>query len=92
MQHSNISTRHDIYQLTRLNMPDLNEVWLKCQDIRIAERKSRRVAFPSDLPVLTCSPAVPIDEEREVRVIEQELAVQTLDVDRLDVFSPRNKI
>ena len=73
-------------QFTRLNVSYLNEIRLKCQNVGVVECKSLRRSFPLNLPVLSRSPSVPVDEEREVRVVKEELAVQTLYVDRLDVL------
>jgi hypothetical protein len=35
MQHPNVLSSHDVYQLTRLNVPDFDEIWLKGKDIRV---------------------------------------------------------
>jgi hypothetical protein len=67
-------------------MPELDKVRLKRQNIRIRERKRVRVTLPGDLPVRTRPPAVAVDEEGEVAVVQEELAVHALDVDWLDVF------
>jgi hypothetical protein len=39
-----------------------------------------------DLPVRAGSPAIAVDEEAEVGVVEKKFAVQALDVDGFDVF------
>ena len=86
MQHPNIPPRHHMNQLARLNVSYLDEVGLKGQDVRVVERECLRCSLPLNLPVLSSSPAVAVDEEGEVGVVEQELAVQALDVDWLDVL------
>jgi hypothetical protein len=92
MKHPQVLARHYVDELTGLDVSDLDEIWLERKDIRVIQRECLRCAFPLDSPVLPCSPAVAIDEEGEFRVIEQELAVQTLYVNRLDVLSPSNKV
>ena len=92
MQKPNILPRHHMNQLTRLNMPDLNETRLKGQDVRIVERETLRRAFPLDLPVGSCSPAIAIHKEAEIRVIEQELPVQTFYMDGLYALLSRDEV
>lgn len=77
---------------TRLHMPNLNEAGFKSQYVRVRQRKRLRLAFPSDFPVLPRPPAVSIDEKGEVGIIEEEFAVEPLDVDRLGVFFSRDKV
>ena len=73
-------------------MANLDETRLEGQDVGITESKSLRVSFPLNLPVGTRSPAVPVDEEAEVGVVEQKLAIETLDVDRPDILAPSDKV
>ena len=65
-------------------MPDFNETRLKGQDIRRANGKAMRIAFPIDPPFRLRSPTVPVNKEAEVRVAQQEFGLDTLDVDWLD--------
>lgn len=92
MQHAHILPSHDMNQLTRLNMTNLNETRLKCQDIRVVQRKRLRCPFPGDLPIRSSAPAISIDEEAEVRVVEQELPVETFYVYGLDILLARDKV
>ena len=62
-------------QFARLNMSNLNEAWLERENVRIAQCKRCRCPFPLDLPVLSGPPAIAIDEEAEVRIIEEEIGV-----------------
>lgn len=79
-------------QLARLDMPDLDEAGLKGQDVGVAEREGMWSAFPLDLPIGPCAPAVAVDEEAKVGVVEEKFAIETLDVDGTNVFLARDKI
>ena len=92
MQHPHILPRHDVDQLAGLDVPNFNKARLEGQNIRVMQRKSLRCALPLDFPVGPRPPTVPVDEETEIGIVEQELAVQPLDMDRLDVFFPRYEI
>ena len=92
MQHPHILPRHDMNQLARLNMPYLDKVRFESKNIRIIQSKCLRCSFPLDLPILPCSPAIPIDKEAEVGIVEKEFAVQSLDVDGLDVLFSCHKV
>ena len=92
MQHPNILPRHDVNQLARLNVPNLDERWLERKDVWIVECECLWRSLPLDLPILSCSPAIPIDEEAEVRVVEKELAVQAFNMYRSDVLFPRHEV
>lgn len=75
MKHPNILARQNMDQLARLDMADLDEVRLERQNVRVRQRKRVGRAFPRDLPVGSRAPSVAVDEEREVAVVEKELAV-----------------
>jgi len=77
---------------TRLHMPDLNEARLKSQYVRVGQGKRLGLAFPGNLPVLPGSPAVPIDKEGEVGIVEKEFAVEPLNMDGFGVFLSGDKI
>lgn len=86
MQHPNIPPGNNRDQSPRLTIPNLNKTWLKRQDIRITQRKRRRLPFPRNLPIRSRSPPIAIHVKRVVAVVEQELAVETVDCYGLDVF------
>ena len=73
-------------------MSYLNEIRLKRQNVGVVECECLRCSFPLDLPILSRSPPIAVDKEGEVRIVEEELAVQTLDVDRLDVLLSCNEV
>lgn len=92
MQHADILSSHDVDQFTGLNMPNLDEVGLKRQDVRIGEGEGTRVALPRNPPVWTSSPSISVDKEGEITVVQKELSVQSLNVNRLDVLLARDEI
>lgn len=92
MQHPDILARHHMDQLARFNVADLDEARLKGQYVRIVECKGLRVAFPLDLPVRPRAPAVSIDEEAKVRIVEEEFPVQAFNVNRPYVLLACDKI
>jgi hypothetical protein len=79
-------------QFARLDMPNFNETGLERQDVRVIQRESLRCSFPSNLPIRSGTPSVAINEETKVRVVEEELAVEPLNVDGFDIFFARNKV
>lgn len=79
-------------QFTGFNVSDLDKARLKGEDVGVVQRKCLRCSFPLNLPILSCSPSITIDEETKVRVVEQELAIQSLDVDWLYVLFARHKV
>ena len=79
-------------QFARLNVSYLNEIRFESQDVGVVECESLRRSFPLNLPVLSRSPPVAIDKEGEVGVVEEELAVQTLYVDRFDILLSCDKV
>lgn len=92
MQHAHILARHDVNQLARLDVPDFDEAGLEGQDVGVAKGEGMWGAFPLDLPVGPCAPAVTVDEEAKVGVVEEKLAVETLDVDGTNVFLAGDEI
>jgi hypothetical protein len=86
MQHPHILPSHDMNQFARLNVPDLDEARLEGENIGIMQCKALGSAFPLNLPIGSCPPPVTVDKETKVRVIQEELAIQPLDVDGLDVL------
>jgi hypothetical protein len=92
VEHPQVLASHDMNELTCLNMSDFDEVWLKRQDVGVVESKRLWRALPLNSPVLSRSPTISVNEEREFGVIEQEFAIQTLNVNWLDVLSPCDEI
>ena len=92
MQHANVLPRHDVNQFARLDVPDFDKVGLESKDVRVGEGKRGGIALPGDLPVRTSAPAIAIDKEGKVAVVQQEFAVHPLDVDWLDVFLAGDEI
>ena len=76
----------------RLHMSNLNEARFKSQDIGVRQRERLRLSLPGDAPIGSGAPPVPIDEEGEIGVIEQELAVQALDMDRFRLLLARHEV
>ena len=85
MQHPNILMRHNMHRQT-INIPQFNKIRLKRQNPRRAQRKGLRRALPIHPPLRPSPPPVPIHKERKLAVIEQELAIQPLNVNRFDVL------
>lgn len=86
MQHPHILRRQDIHQRPRVHIPNLNEVRLERQDVRLEYGESLRVPLPRDKPLGERAPAVPVHEEGKVRVAQQEVAVDALHVDGSQVL------
>lgn len=92
MQHPDILSSHDMDQLARLDVSYLYEARLEREDVGVAEGEGLGSTFPLYLPVRSCAPAIAIDEEAEVGVVEEEFAVETLDVDGTNVFFASDEI
>ena len=92
MQHANILRRQNMHTSARLDMANLDEARLERQNIRVRQGERLRLSLPGDPPIGPCAPAVAVDEEGEIGVIEQELAVQTLDMDGFGLLLARNKV
>lgn len=84
MQHSHVFGSDDVNQHAGIHVTNLDEAWLKCQDVRVENRKRVRIALPSDDPVRSSTPTIPVNKERVIRVAEQELSLNALDKDGLD--------
>jgi hypothetical protein len=91
MKHPNVLVRYNVHS-TALNVSELDEVGFECQDPGVAERKANGRSLPVDTPLRSCPPSITIDEEGELRVVQEELAVETLNMDWLDVLFTRNEI
>lgn len=92
MQHPNILPGHNVDQFTSFNMPNLDKIRLKGEYVRIGQGKGIRIPFPANLPVGTGTPTIPIHEEGEIAVVQEEFPIQSLNVDRAYVFSSRHKV
>lgn len=92
MQHANILPRHNMDQLTSLDVSDLNKIGLKCKNIWIRKSKRIGISLPGNLPVRPSTPAIPVDEKREIAIVQEELAIHPLNMDRLHVFLPCDEI
>ena len=53
----------------------------------MGEGKCCRFSFPIYQPIWSSPPTVAIDEEREVRIMEEEFAIEPFNRDRYYVFS-----
>lgn len=92
MQHADVLPGHDVDQLARFNVPDFHKVRLKGKNVRVRECKCVGVALPQDLPIRTRAPAVAVDEERKVAVVEEELAVHPLNMNWLHILFAGNEV
>jgi hypothetical protein len=92
MQHPDILSCHDMDQLARLDVTDLYEARLERQDVGVAEGEGLGSAFPLYLPIRSCAPTVAIDEKAKIGVVEEEFAVQTLDVNGTNVLFAGHEI
>lgn len=92
VQHPDVLRSQDMNQHTSLHVSYFDEAGLEGKDVRVEDGKRLRRALPRDLPVRTRPPTIAVDEEREVRVAEQELGREALDVDRLDVLAPCDEV
>jgi hypothetical protein len=79
-------------ELCALNMTDLKEALFKSKNVRVRESKVSRISFPGDLPIRSCPPTIPVHKEGEIRVVEEELAVESLDVDRSNGLFPLDEV
>ena len=86
MQHANVLRGDNMYQLASLQLPYLNEVWFKRKEVRMREGKGLRPAFPIYHPIRSRPPTISIYKEREVSVVQKELAIETFDRDRDNIF------
>ncbi len=68
-------------------MSYLNKVGLESKEIWMRQSKGLRSAFPIDQPVWPRSPTVAVHEEGEVRVVKEELAIESFNGDRHVVLS-----
>lgn len=92
MQHSDVLSGHDMDKLARLDVSDLYETRLERQNVGVAKGEGLRRPFPLYLPVRSCSPAIAIDEKAEIGVIEEEFAVQTLNMYWTNIFFAGNEV
>ncbi len=81
MQHANILPRDNMHQHTRLQMSYLDKTGVKRKQIRMRQREIHRLSFPADEPIRPSSPPVAVDEERELRIVQEKFAVESFDGD-----------
>src|SRR4051812_46374909 len=91
MEHTNVLVWHDVNSI-RVDVSDFDEIRLECKDPGVRECKALWLTFPVDSPVRSCTPTIPIDKEREIGVVEEKFAVETLDVDWSNILLSRNKV
>ena len=73
-------------------MANLHEVRLKRKYVRIRQGECVRVPFPADLPIRTGPPAIAVDEEGEVAIVKKKFSIQSLNMNRFDIFSSSNEV
>lgn len=76
MQQADVLRSDDVYQSRRLQMPYLDKARLEREQVRMRQCKVVGPPFPVDDPVRPRPPPVAIDEEGEVGIMQQELAIQ----------------
>ena len=91
VKHPNVFMWYDMDSIC-VNISDFNEVGLECQDPRVRQGEALRLPFPVNSPIWSGSPSIAVDEERELRIIEQELAIEALNMDWSDVLLSRDKV
>ena len=84
MQHADILRRDDMHQHSRIHMPNLNETRFESENIRREDGKRVGGTLPSDHPVRSSTPPIPVNKERVIRVAQQELSLDALDEDWFD--------
>ncbi len=92
MQHPDIFSSHDMDKLARLDMSDFYEARLERQNVGVAKGEGLRSTFPLYLPVRSCPPAIAIHEKAEVGIVQEELSVETLNMDGTNVFFASDEI
>ena len=92
VQPPNILRSDDVHETATLHVSYLDEAGLKSKDVWIEDGKRLWIAFPCDLPVVSCSPSIAVDEEGIVRVTKQELATHAFDMNWSDVFFANDKV
>lgn len=75
MQESQVPAGDDVDEVITVDVTYFDEVGVKGENVRIAECKRIRRAFPQDLPVALFAPAARVDEERALAVVCQEQPV-----------------
>jgi hypothetical protein len=73
-------------------MSNLEETWLKGEDVWVEYSKCLGISFPGNHPVRPSTPAIAVDEEGIVSVAQQELLRDALDMDWLDILLSLDEI
>ena len=91
VKHPDILVGYDMYHAA-LDMPELDKVGFESKDPGVTKCKALRRSFPVDPPLWPRAPTMLVDEERELGVVEQKFAIETLDMDRPDAFLASDKV
>jgi len=83
--------RHDMYGIS-IDIPYLDEVRLECQYPRIRKCETLWLTFPINSPIWSCPPSISIDKEREFGIVEEELAIETFDMNRSNILFAGDKV
>lgn len=59
-------------------MPDFHEVRFKCEEVRMRQGKIIRPTFPVDDPIRPRPPAVAVDKEGKVGIMQEKFAIEPL--------------
>jgi hypothetical protein len=73
-------------------MSYLDKAGLKSQDVGVEDSERLGSALPSNLPIWSRSPTIPVHEEGVVRVTKQKLASHALDMYWLDVLLAHDEV
>jgi len=91
MEHANILMRYDM-DCIRIDIPDFDEVRFKCKYPRVGECEALRLTFPINSPIRSSSPTIAVNEERELGIIEEEFAIESLNVYWSNAFFSCNEV
>jgi hypothetical protein len=70
MQHPYVFGGDDVNKHASIHVPDLDETWFECQNIRVEYREGIGIAFPCNDPVWSSTPSISVNKERVIRVAE----------------------
>jgi hypothetical protein len=68
MKHSHVLRCDNVDQHASLHVANLDEARFESQNVRIEDGKGVWIAFPSDHPIMSCSPTITIDKDRIVGI------------------------
>lgn len=75
MEEANVLSSDNVNQPASFHVPYFDEAGLKGEEVRVRESEGGWLPFPCDLPVGSCAPSISVNEEGEIRIIQQELAI-----------------